>query len=243
MKKYNITLSLLLFFCFAAFAQTDTTSTWYDDDKFDFPKNKFSVKVSYLDGLDKGFVTFIDDGKFTLSPANDDFNLIFEKSSNMRLRVLNAQLQLAGPCLMLKTGAELDWNNYRFRRNITLLPNQPSATVQQESIDFKKNKLLARYIVFPLTLQSVVANSSLKIEAGAEFNFLLDGKTKQISEERGKVKVRDNFNLNPYRVSFVGRVGFKSTILFARYHPNSIFAAGQGPDLGTFSVGFGLGGF
>ncbi len=243
MKKYILALSLIVIFSFKAFTQTDTTSTWYDDEQYDFPRSKLDVKVKYLSGFDKGFVTFMDNGKFSLSPANDDFTLIFEKSSNLRLRVLNAHIQLAGEALMLKTGAELDWNNYRFRRNITLQPNQPSVTVVQEPIDFKKNKLLARYIIFPLTLQSVVGNTNFKLEAGAEFNFLLDGKTKQVSDDRGKVKVRNDFNLNPYRVSFVGRIGFKSTILYARYHPKSVFAENQGPDLSTFSIGFGVGGF
>ena len=79
------------------------------------------------------------------------------------------------------------------------------------------------------------------VSGGVELGYLLNGRVKQISEEKGKTKVNDTFHLNDLRYGFIGRVNYGSMGIYGKYYPQSTFNKNEGPDLNTFCVGITIG--
>ena len=105
---------------------------------------------------------------------------------------------------------------------------------------------MAKYVTVPLQLHFATKplrnGERLAIAGGVELGYLLNGRQKQISEERGKQKIDDDYNLADIRLGYMLRASYGSTGIYAKVYPNSAFKPSQGPDLNTFCIGltFGL---
>jgi hypothetical protein len=66
---------------------------------------------------------------------------------------------------------------------------------------------------------------------------LLESHTKQKSDEHGKQKEHDLFNLNRYQYGVEARVGIKFVEIFCRYSIDPLFRTGDGPDLNSLVMG------
>jgi hypothetical protein len=58
---------------------------------------------------------------------------------------------------------------------------------------------------------------ALSFSAGVSGGYLLGSRNKQISGERGKVKTKGDFDLEPFRLAYVGELGIGSIRLFGSY--------------------------
>jgi hypothetical protein len=75
--------------------------------------------------------------------------------------------------------------------------------------------------------------------AGPEIGFLINGKMKQVSDEKGKEKVKDDFNLNPFRYGASARLGYDDLGVYVKYYNSNVFADNQGP-AGLKNINFGI---
>ncbi len=228
------------------------------DSTGDFEADKKSN--NYADNYDKkhegslefsiGYNGLLENGSTSLSPANQGLNLVNGKSTNVNL-TYNHYFNIYKENVRVSVGLGLDWNNYRLAGDSSLRSNAPKFTMYQDStngraIDFTKNKLLARYATLPVMLHFQTnenkSGKTLGVSGGVELGYLINGRLKQISEEKGKTKVNDSFNLNELRYGFIGRVHYGSIGIYGKYYPQSVFNSNEGPDLNTFCVGltFGL---
>jgi len=73
---------------------------------------------------------------------------------------------------------------------------------------------------------------------GPELSFLLNGKVKQVSEERGKEKFRDDYRFQAVRYSGTARFGYGGFGLFTKYYFNDMFAST--PQEGLTNMAFGI---
>lgn len=146
--------------------------------------------------------------------------------------------------IMLEAG--IDWNLIRLVQNVTIQPNQPTLTATQDVIAYNKNRLSNKYLRIPLYFEYRSPQGDkgkrFSIVAGPEIGFLLDGKVKQKSSEKGKVKFKDDYNFEPFRYGGSVRLGYGGAGLFFKYYMNDVFAKNQGPaDYKNLNFGFTFG--
>lgn len=205
-------------------------------------KSKDKLKLHFTaTRFDFGLSTFLDKGSFTLSPENAFLEYDNSKSRNFGFDFLEMGYRFNKHFKIL-TGAGFDWSHMRLKQNITIQKSQPSLSYELESVDFKKNRFSSQYLRIPLGFhfRSNPYKKGNRIEflAGPEVGFLLNGKVKQVSKENGKEKFKDDYNLNPFRYGFVGRLGYGGTGIYFKYYANDVFAKGQGPsDFKNLSFG------
>jgi hypothetical protein len=83
-------------------------------------------------------------------------------------------------------------------------------------------------------------DDGLSVSFGVYGGVLWKAYTKQKSDEFGKVKEVDDFNLNPVRYGVMARFDLKWMDLYATYNLSELFKEGQGPSTQTFTVGINL---
>jgi hypothetical protein len=170
------------------------------------------------------------------------------RSWNFNLNVMQYSLGLGTDKVGLVTGLGFEWNNYRFRNqsNIKVLDG---VTVEDDSyiLDPNKNvtksKLAMSHLTVPLLLEFQIPTSRDRhriffstgiiggVRLGSHTRVEYDGANK------GKDKVRNDFNLSQFRYGFTARVGYRSLKLFANYYPTALFEEDKGPEVYPFSVG------
>jgi hypothetical protein len=78
------------------------------------------------------------------------------------------------------------------------------------------------------------------IALGAIGGYKLGSRTRQIMELKGndiKFIKKDDYNINPFRVSAHASIGYHNFTLYANYALNPLFESGKGPELYPFTIG------
>ena len=205
------------------------------------PASKFSIQLT-LSRLDLGLAKYTDNGSFTLSPGNQFLETVAWKSNNIAFEFFQMGYRF-NHNFKVYVGTGIDWTHMRLKKNITIRPDQPMLDTIQENIGFKKNRFSSTYLRVPLSFQirtnDDVKGNKIYLVFGPEVGFLINGKVKQISEERGKQKVKDDFNLNPFRYGGFVRFGYDNFGIYVKYYNNDVFADNQGPK-GLKNMNFGI---
>ncbi|WP_026898860.1 outer membrane beta-barrel protein [Daejeonella oryzae] len=204
------------------------------------PSSKFSTQFTFS-RIDIGLSTYLDNGSFTLSDANSYLERETWKSSNFGFEVFQMGYRF-NSYFKIYLAAGLDWNHMRLKENITFQKKQPTLTYVDETIDFKKNRFSSQYLRVPLGFQLRTKDdekgNKVNFVFGPEVGFLINGKLKQVSNERGKEKFKDDYNFEPFRYGAFGRLGYGGMGVYAKYYFNDVFAEGQGPaDFKNLSFG------
>lgn len=207
------------------------------------PKKSVSIGFDFT-RFDLGFSRYLDQGSFTLSPANANLDFLPSKTSNVGFDFFQFKYKVSDK-FRFYIGAGLDWNHIRLNNNVTFQKNQATLTSTQEVINFTKNRFSSRYLRIPIGFdftKTIQNDNKLHVVLGPELGFLLNGKVKQESKERGKEKFKDDYNFNPFRYGGFVRVGYKGWGIYTKYYFNDVFAKGQGPaDLKNMSFGLSMG--
>lgn len=146
------------------------------------------------------------------------------KSSNVNIWIFMQKLNITKHVLNLKYGLGLEMYNFRYDRNISYRKN-PNAIVFNDTVSFSKNKLYAGYITIPFMLNvNTKPNSknALSFSAGVSAGYLIGSRNKQVSNERGKVKYRGNFDLEPFRLAAIGEIGLGPVRIYGSYSLNAL---------------------
>ena len=204
--------------------------------------------------LDLGYSNFNDKTKYGSAemqaytgnkPFNaNDFNLRNGKSFNINVWIFRQRYGLTkNNALNLTYGFMIETNNYRYENNISYLKGGPPYVIK-DSIDFDKNKLAMSYFTVPVMLGFNTNPSSshgFNASAGVSIGYLYSSRNKQISDERGKQKIKGNFGLEPWKFQLVGEVGIGVLKVYGSYAPNSMYKSG--PDMRPYNIGLRLGGW
>ncbi|HEY0056191.1 MAG TPA: porin family protein [Pedobacter sp.] len=253
--KINLVL-VLLCFSVAAFAQEEKRDSTQkekksikltigvrDTVKIDTikPSSKFSVQLTFA-RIDLGLAKFTDNGSFTLSPATQLLETITFKTHNFGFEFFQMGYRF-NHYFKVYLGSGIDWTHMRFKKDITIQPDKPKFEPVEESVDFEKNRFSSTYLRIPLAFQLRTKDdrkgNKVHFVFGPEVGFLINGKTKQVSDERGKQKVKDDFNLNPFRYGASARLGYGSFGVYVKYYDTDVFADNQGPQ-GFKNMNFGV---
>lgn len=208
------------------------------------PKGRFMGGITFT-RLDFGFSRLIDNGSFNLSPQNKFLDYKGAKTSTISFDVLYFGYRF-NPGFKVYVAGGFDWTLIRLKNNITIQPNTPDLTYIEEPVNFSKNRFSSSYVHIPLNFEfRTKENDNGKrfyFIAGPEVSFLLNGKVKQISDERGKQKFKDDYDFQPVRVGGTLRIGYGGIGLFTKYYFNDMFTSPTQKGLKNMSFGvtFGL---
>lgn len=205
--------------------------------------NFFVVDLGFANYTDK--TDYGNTGNFLVnnptSPAisKSDFNLKTAKSINVNIWFFMQRLTLVKRNVHLKYGLGLELNNYRFKKNTSLSFSEGgiipySAGMQtsdpfifRDSISFSKNKLAADYLTVPLLINFSSNRASEKkgisVGFGVSAGYLYSQRNKQISEARGKDKNKGEYDMEKFKLSYIGEVGLGPVKLYGSYSPKSMF--------------------
>lgn len=174
--------------------------------------------------------------------------LDYARSRTFAWNIAQYNIPIAKHYVQIVTGIGLEWNSYAFRNNWTLTSDAPVVTAQQEGFDFSKNKLKTTWINVPLLLEfntSKDEDKSFHVAAGVIGGYnIFRNRLKQefVNADgfEGERKMKDDYNVNPFRYQLTARVGYGDFSIFANYAVNEFFKDNRGPALHGFSGGFSL---
>ncbi|MBK0383726.1 outer membrane beta-barrel protein [Pedobacter sp. SD-b] len=194
-----------------------------------YPHATFGITFEHFDiGLSK----FHTGSDFSAPVGYDYLENKPWKTSNIGFDLLQFGVRF-NPSFKIMLEAGIDWDLIRLVKNVTIEPDKPTLTATPSTIVYDKNRLSSKYLRIPLYFEYRSPQSQkgkrISIVGGPEIGFLLGGKTKQISSENGKVKVKDDFNFEPFRYGANIRIGYGGVGLFFKYYMNDVFAKNQGP--------------
>lgn len=210
--------------------------------KIDESKGRFVGGITFT-RLDIGFSKLIDNGSFSLSPANEFLDYKAGKTSHVSFDVLQIGYRFNSNFKIYVAGG-FDWTLIRLKDNITIAKNSPVLTYTTETpeILYSKNRFSSSYVHLPLNFELRSKENKngnrFYFVAGPEIAFLINGKVKQISDEYGKVKIKDDYNFAPFRYGGTVRLGYGSAAIFAKYYANDMFDSA--PQKGLKNMAFGI---
>ena len=195
------------------------------------------------------------------------FDLKNGKSVNVNIWFFSQKVNLIKHVVNLKYALGLELNNYRYKSNIRYDKNP--ATVAEPPLvhmdntagrSYSKNKLAADYITLPLmlnfnfapykTFENRVNAGSFKytnkktygygFSAGVSVGYLYAARNKFVTSDEGKHKIKDDFDLRPWKISYVGELNIGYVSIYGSYATKSMYR--RGLDMTPFNIGlrFGL---
>lgn len=198
--------------------------------------------------MDLGFNTYLYEGDFLLPKKYYMLRADVFKSRNVNLHFLVTKINLYQHHWHFVTSLDMIYNNFAMEEKSTLIPKSDSIVAFIDTtVNFTKDKLLARYFSVPFLLQyqskADKRKSSFRMAAGFEIGLRSKSLTKQVSDERGKVKFMDDYNLEDIQYGITARIGYGCIDFYANYSLSNLFKKAEGPELHTLSAGIALIGF
>lgn len=195
--------------------------------------------------FDLGLTTLVDNGSFTLSPANDFLSYRSWKSSNVGFDLIQFGYRMS-PNFKVYLSGGFDWTLIRLRKDITIQRDAPVLTYVTDSIHYSKNRFSSTYFRIPLSFEIRSREYSdgkrARFVFGPEAGILLGGRVKQISDEFGKQKRDNDFHFAKIRYGAFARVGYGGAGFYAKYYFNDMFENSPAQaGLKNFAVGLTFG--
>lgn len=190
--------------------------------------------------FDLGFANWRDHTAYGSPEANDylkagqgqpftsaDLNLKNNKTSNVNIWLFMQKLNVINHVVNLKYGIGLEMYNWRYETNITYHKNP--AYISRDTIQFSKNKLATDYVTIPFMININPfphKRQGLSFSVGVSAGYLYNSRNKQVSDERGKQKIHGDFDLDPWRIAYVGEVGLGPVRVYGSYSINNLYQHG-----------------
>lgn len=200
--------------------------------------------------VDLGFNNFTDNTNFSSAAAQqfapgsnkDWFKLRNGKSVNVNIWFLMQRLNLIKHVVNLKYGLGLELNNFRYEENIRFSKN-PTRVNREPLAGYSKNKLATDYLTVPVMLNfnftpNKESYKSFGLSVGASAGYLYSSRQKLISSAEGKEKIKNNFDLRPYKLNYIAEMQLGPIKLYGSMATQSMFE--KGLDQTPYSVGLRL---
>lgn len=194
--------------------------------------------------LDLGFAGFNDKTNFgsagtqAFAPGSnaDWFDTRTGKTTNVNVWFFMQKMNIVKHAFNLKYGLGLEMNNYRFTENIRFEKN-PTKVVM-DNINYSKNKLAADYITVPIMLNfdfTPDRRRGFGFSTGVSAGYLFSARQKLKSKENGKQKIRDDFDLEPFKISYIGEINLGEVRLYGSYATKNMWK--KGLDWTPYTIG------
>lgn len=177
---------------------------------------------------------------FATNMGKDDFKLRPGKSTNVNIWIVTQRLNLIKHAVNLKYGVGLEMWNFRYKRNV-LFDTNPTHVAIDDTRNYEKNKLAVEYVTAPIMLNFNLTPQRKRgfgFSAGMSAGYLLWSRQKTITAEDGKQKKKDDFDLRPFKISYIGELVLGPVKLYGSFAAKSMFE--KGLDQTPYAVGFRL---
>jgi hypothetical protein len=203
--------------------------------------NWWIIDLGYAGFNDKTNYASAEAQAFAPGSTEDWFDLRGGKSRNVNVWFFMQRLNVISHVVNLKYGLGLELNNYffdderiRFQKNPTLI------TMDATLKDAKKNKLAADYLTVPLMLNfnfTPNRNNGFGFSAGVSGGYLYSARQKT-KMNGDKDKVRNDFDLKRWKLSYIGELNLGPVKLYGSYAFENMWD--KGLDQTPYNVGFRL---
>lgn len=178
--------------------------------------------------------------QFAPGGSKDWFKLNTGKSVNVNIWVFMQRLNLVKHVVNLKYGLGIELNNYRYEDNIRFL-TKPTRVIM-DTIRYSKNKLAEDFATVPVLLNfnfTPHRRNEFGFSAGASIGYRYSSRQKLKSVAFGKEKTFNDFDLFPWKISWIGELQLGWLKLYGSYVTRSIFS--RGLDQEPYTIGIRLG--
>jgi hypothetical protein len=197
---------------------------------FDVGFANWNDKTNYAAAQSSGFVG--------AGVGKDQLDLRTAKSINVNVWMFMQKLNMIKHVVNLKYGLGLELNNYRFdNEEVRFTKNPTTITIDPSLKDVDKNKFAADYITVPMMLNFNFTPGREKgfgFSAGVSAGFLYDARQK-IKVNGDKKKLHDDFDLEKWKLSYVGELNLGPVRLYGSYAMNNMWS--KGLDQTPYNVG------
>jgi hypothetical protein len=165
--------------------------------------------------------------------------LRFGKSTNVNIWFFMQRLNLVKHAVNLKYGLGLELNNYSFDdTRVKFSKNPTTVSLDQNLANARKNKLKADYLTVPMMLNFNLTPDRHKgfgFSAGISAGVLYGSRQKtKLGSDVNKVK--DDFDLERWKLSYIGELSLGPVKLYGSYAIKNMWA--KGLDQVPYTVGF-----
>lgn len=261
MKKLLIILPLLFIGVFAIAqneskkAKTDTTKikvgdgeiifVGYESEKCDTTKESWTTLA-----VDFGMSGYMaPDFNMSLPSEQGLMELDYPRSNSLAISTMLSKAEIIKDKLYISPGIGIAWNNYHFKNNINIATDNDTTLFSRDSVtEYDKYKLRTTYLQIPLLVGVRIGKSKypLGIQIGVIGSYKIGSAVKQkyeMNDARYRKKIKDDYNINPFKLDALARVSIGDVGIFAKYSLSPLFEKNKAPELYPFSVGFTFGGF
>jgi hypothetical protein len=205
-------------------------------------------KLTYWAGIDIGVNGYImPNGSFEL-PKGDEYDFLALNWGNSRTFSINPvewKIKIYENFIGITTGLGIEWNSYRLRNLDWKMAFNADSTygVYDPNKGTNKSKFRLIYINAPFLLEfntSRYRKNNFHIAVGVVIGWRIQSMYKQRFQNNSgkhKDKTIGTFNVQPFRLNSMVRIGYGSLNLFATYGLNPLFRKGTAPELYQFSAG------
>lgn len=215
-------------------------------------KKKSSSRHSFKLGgsVGVGYNALVKDLGSLKMPEEADQMTLKAKSINFNLTLFTYNLRITDH-FGLRSGFELEVNNFRFDRNISLAHDENGNTVIDDSFDdrdiyLSKSKLVTSYLNIPVVLRVTVGSGKNRfyaqggVVAGWRWATYLKVKSGSAAL-KGKHRYHDDYNIRNIHWGYTAGLGFRNYGIYATYYPRPFFRSGKGPaDMRHVNIGVNL---
>ncbi|HMK17887.1 MAG TPA: outer membrane beta-barrel protein [Chitinophagaceae bacterium] len=194
-----------------------TTNWWIIDVGF----SGFNDKTVY------GIGTPADE--FAPKSTEDWFDIKSGKSRNINIWFFMQRLNMIKHVVNLKYGLGLELNNYFFDDETIRFHKNPTVVVKDDALKgAKKNKLAADYLTVPLMVNfnfTPERRNGFGFSFGMSAGYLYSARQK-VKFSDDKVKVHNDFDLQDWKLSYVGEINLGLVKLYGSYAFQSMWERG-----------------
>ena len=198
----------------------------------DLGSSQFYDNTNYAESIAQGYLP---------SGANEDwFDLRNGKSVNVNIWFFMQRVNMIKHVVNLKYGLGLELNNYRYSENIKYQKTSTPLVVM-DSLDYSKNKLATDYLTVPLMLNfnfTPTRTHGFGFSVGVSAGLLYSSRQKTISDEFGKQKFKEDFEINKWKISYIAEINLGILKFYGSYATESMFE--KGLDHTPYTVGIRL---
>lgn len=149
--------------------------------------------------------------------SKGDFALKTSRVSNFNLWFFMQRVSIIESVLNLKYGLGIESNNYFFKTGITYVDDISVYTTRGGVNELSKNKLVANYLTVPVMLN--INTNPMKGKRGFQFSAGLSGGYLSSARQKkkgplGTDKIKSNFNLEQFKLSYVAELGLGPVKLY-----------------------------
>lgn len=211
-------------------------------------EKKYELKSVYA-GFEMGMNQFVSPNlNFNLPQGYSYLDCKTEKSWFYGLNLLEGDLQLVKNKLAITSGFGMEFQNFTFNSNQVLTANVNKVMADSGLLTLTKNKLYNYNLNVPLLIKYAPRGkkdrNKFHFAVGVIGSFKAYSHVKIETSANGyeeKSKIKDDYNINPFRLTGTVRVGYGWFRAFANYSLTPYFnTQNKNPDIRVFSAGLTL---